>query len=92
MTNDMRGLWRGKTTPKQSGEAFNNIWVKGDLIHSNDLYYIHPFTNSVKVQNELGRYIVMHEVVLSTLGECTGFPDKNDTISFEGDLITFEYG
>lgn len=85
--NETRGLWRGKTTPKCSGEAFNNIWVKGDLIHSKELCYIHPFTNSVKVQNELGRLITMHEVDPSTLGECTGLTDKNGKLIFEGDIV-----
>lgn len=86
-TNDMRGLWRGKTTPKRSGEAFDSIWVEGNLIQSEGSYYIHPFANSVKVQGELGRLIVMHEVEPSTLGECTGLTDKNGTLIFEGDFI-----
>lgn len=87
--NDSRGLWRGKTTPKKNGEAFNNIWVKGDLIHSKELYYIHPFTNSINVQNELGRFITMHEVDPSTIGECTGLPDRNGDLIFEGDIVKF---
>lgn len=87
MTNDMRGLWRGKTTPKRSGEAFNNIWVEGDLIHSEEFCYIHPFANTVIVQRELGRLIVMHEVDPSTLGKCVGFPDKNGKPIFDGDIV-----
>ena len=90
--NETKGLWRGKTTPKCNNEGFNSIWVEGDLIHSEELCYIHPFANAVKVQGELGRLIVMHKVDPSTLGKCVGFPDQNDKISFEGDIITFEYG
>lgn len=90
--NENRGLWRGKTTPKSNGEAFNNIWVEGDLIHSVDLCYIHPITNHVKVQVELGRFIVMHEVDPSTLGECTGLRDMNGKLIFEGDICKDESG
>lgn len=85
--DDLRGLWHGKTTPKKNGEQFNNIWVEGDLIHSGNRYYIHPLTNAVKVQNELGRFIVMHEIVPSTLGECTGLHDKNGKLIFKGDVV-----
>ena len=88
--NENRGLWRGKTTPKRNGEAFDSVWVEGDLIHSVDLCYIHPITNSVKVQEELGRFIVMHEVAPSTLGKCVGFRDKNRILMFEGDVITYK--
>ena len=87
-----RGLWCGKTTPKSSGEAFDNIWVEGDLVHSEEFYYIHPVANTVKVKGELGQLIVMHKVDPSTLGECTRFSDKNDNTSFEGDIVTFKYG
>ncbi len=82
-----RGIWRGKTTPKGKDREFDNIWVKGNLIQSKGLYYIHPLANVVNVQNELGRLIAMHEVDPKTLGECTGFIDKNDMLAFEGDLI-----
>lgn len=91
LMDESRGLWRGKTTPKRNGEAFNNIWVNGDLIHSNESYYIHPFTNSIKVQDEIGRFITMHEVIPSTLGACTGGTDRNGKFAFEGDLVKYEF-
>lgn len=90
--NETRGLWRGKTTPKSADEAFNSVWVEGNLIRSNRRYYIHPTANAVKVQSELGRLIVMHEVVPETLGECTGVRDKNGKLIFEGDIVRTEYG
>ena len=80
-------LWRGKTTPKPNGEEFNNVWVKGDLIRSANRYYIHPVANAVKVQNELGRLIVMHEVDPLTLGRCIGSTDVKGNLIFEGDIL-----
>lgn len=84
--NKLRGLWRGKTTPKENGE-FNGVWVEGDLIHSEGRYYIHPVANAVKTQGELGRLIIIHEVDPATLGDCTGLRDKNKKLIFEGDII-----
>lgn len=49
-----RYLYKAKTTPKEKGE-FNNVWVTGNLIVSNEKYYIHPVGNIVKVRNEIGR-------------------------------------
>ena len=85
--NKTRGLWRGKTTPKRNGYAFNNIWVSGDLIRSEGLCYIHPLANSIKVNGEIGKLVVMHEVDPSTLGACTGLRDKNGKLIFEGDVV-----
>lgn len=85
--NENRGLWRGKTTSKSNGEAFNNVWVEGDLIRSENRYYIHPVANAVKVRNELGRLIVMHEVDPLTLGRCIGSTDVKGNLIYEGDIL-----
>lgn len=74
-----RYLYKAKTTPKEKGE-FNNVWVIGNLILSNGKYYIHPVDNIVKIRNEIGRIIVMHEVIPDTICQCTGLKDKNEMI------------
>lgn len=78
--------FRGKTTSKSKGE-FNNVWVQGDLIVSGGKTYIHPRGNSVNVNGELGKLIVMHECIKESIGQCTGLVDKNLNVIFEGDII-----
>lgn len=81
-----RYLYKAKTTPKEKGE-FNNVWVTGNLIVSNGKYYIHPVNNVVNVKNEIGRIIVMHEVIPNTICQCTTMPDKNKKLVFEHDIV-----
>lgn len=81
-----RYLYKAKTTPKEKGE-FNNVWVTGNLIVSNGKYYIHPVGNVVNVKNEIGRIIVMHEVIPDTICQCTGLKDKNGKLIWENDIF-----
>lgn len=54
-------VYRGKCLKKDNYE-FSGQWVEGDLIWSGGKPYIHPRGNRVRVENDLGKLIVMHEV------------------------------
>lgn len=80
-----RYLYKAKTTQKRKGE-FNSVWVTGNLIVSNGKYYIHPVGNVVNVKGEIGRIIVMHEVIPDTICRCTGLKDRNSKLIWENDI------
>lgn len=85
-------LFRGLTTQKPEGHEFNHIWVEGDLIISGGKYYIHPRANKVRVEGEMGRLIVMHEVIPETVGQFIGLSDITGKKGFSGDIIKTRHG
>lgn len=64
----MRVRFKAKATTKDNpNHEFNNTWVFGDIINSGGKTYIHPVCNKVNVSNELGKIIIMHEVIPNTV-------------------------
>ena len=73
-------LFRGK-------RVFDSEWIYGDLIKSEEKFYIHPQRNLVEVNKSIGNKIVMHEVIPETVGQYIGLRDIDDVKIFEGDII-----
>lgn len=81
-------LFKAKTTKKHNRKHdFNDVWVEGDLVRSGGKYYIHPIANKVKIDGELGKVIIVHEVDQNTICQFTGLTDKNGQKIWENDII-----
>lgn len=79
--NDNRGLWRGN-------RINNGEWVEGNLLRD----YIPETAAIVTYVNLSGDVRDLSEINIfeadsSTLGECTGWIDKNGKLIFEGDIV-----
>lgn len=92
-------LYKAKTLKKSKGCALNNVWIEGDLIHSNGKYYIHPRCNAVEVKGELGKIIIMHEIDSSTICQSIGMRShwyhedeyQMEIDAWEHDILEVEY-
>lgn len=72
----------------------DGTWICGDLISTRGKYCIHPNANSFEVNAyNLAKCVQMIEVDPETVGQCSGVPDKNGTLMYEGDIVNgmFDY-
>lgn len=86
-----KAMFKAKATTKDNPKhEFNNTWVYGDIIHSGGKIYIHPVCNKVNVSNEIGKIIIMHEVIPETICRYTNteFITKEDL--WEGDIVSHD--
>ena len=90
-----RYLFRGKR--KDNGE-----WIEGNLINcaffNNDGFSIFYILDTDNIEYDCWEDIAVEisylEVIPETVGQCSGIPDKNGTLMYEGDIVKglFNFG
>lgn len=84
-------LFRAKTTKKNENHEFNEVWVYGDLLTNKEVHYIHPQSNVFRVEGEIAKILIAHEVQSETIGRFFGLTDKKNNKIFEGDFLKYKY-
>lgn len=86
-------LFKAKTTKKDNPKhEFNEKWAEGNLILCGEKAYIHPISNKIRTTGEIGKIIVLHEVIPDTNCQYTGERDKYHNKIWENDIIKNEKG
>lgn len=87
----MRVQFKAKSITKENpNHEFNNTWVFGDIIHSGGKTYIHPVCNKVNASNELGKIIIMHEVIPNTVCRYANTDFITNEDFWEGDIVSHD--
>lgn len=68
---------------------FNGKWVYGDLLQKNEKAYITPHSNSVSMNGQIGKLMIMHEVDPETVGQYTGQKNFDEIELYEGTILHF---
>lgn len=82
--NELRGLWRGK-------DVDGGMWVSGDLLQIPELDKHGKIVGTKPAIMERTPVAKCYYVDPSTLGECSGVYDNDNTPIFEGDILSLKY-
>ncbi len=85
-----KDMYRGKYAGQL--KDFLGEWIRGDLLHIGERFYIHPIGNTSEVtKSDLVKLLIAHPIDPATVGKCAELRDKNGTLIFEGDICRDEF-